>query len=155
METPNTPSPVPSLNTSFSWTSTTTLATPSTPSATPPGSHNGPLKIWCDRLGNKFQLKPSQYSDLHIFVDVSIFIFLLFIGILSHFVQLRSELEIGDLRIRIIQQATAYQVLNAVEANKVEYDKFTGILEDVSMRLSKTFSLSKDQNVCAFFCNLM
>jgi len=53
----------------------------------------------------------------------------------------------GDLRLRIIQQATSYQILNAVDASRVEYNKFMDVLKDVSTRLGKTFSLSKDQTV--------
>lgn len=56
-------------------------------------------------------------------------------------------METGDLKIRIIQQATSYQILNAIESNRAEYNKFTAVLEDVSIRLGKTFTLSRDQTV--------
>jgi hypothetical protein len=41
----------------------------------------------------------------------------------------------------------AFQTLNAVEVQNVERAKITELLEDVSIRLGKTFTLSKEQNV--------
>jgi len=61
-ESSNASSNMPTLNTTSSWSST--------PSST---ARNGPMKNWCDRVSNKLQLKPTQYSDLHVFVDVGTF----------------------------------------------------------------------------------
>ena len=67
--------------------------------------------------------------------------------------QLGEHLEIGDLRIRIIQLGVTYQTLNAVEAQNVERAKIAELLEDVSVRLGKAFTLSKEQNVgCILSC---
>ncbi len=38
----------------------------------PSADRSSRVKLWCDRVGNKFNLKPEQYSDLHVFVDVRI-----------------------------------------------------------------------------------
>ncbi|KAI0043571.1 hypothetical protein FA95DRAFT_1609261 [Auriscalpium vulgare] len=85
------------------------------------------LKAWCDRISKKLQLKSSQYGDLHHWVDIGV------------------DLDLGDLRLRLWQQATTYQLMNKVDDQKVEYDKFTALLEDVNIRLNETFKLSKDQ----------
>ncbi|KAH7919764.1 hypothetical protein BV22DRAFT_1133599 [Leucogyrophana mollusca] len=85
------------------------------------------LKHWCQRIGNKFELMPAQYSDLQQFVDLG------------------KNLDVGNLQLRIWQQATTYKVLNDVAAQKMEYTTFKGILDDVSERLAGDFKLSKAQ----------
>lgn len=69
-----------------------------------------------------------------------------------HHTQFGEQLETGDLKIHIIQQATSYQVLNTIESNRAEYEKFTVVLEDMSTRLGKTFTLSRDQLVSVRWC---
>ncbi|KAH7923807.1 hypothetical protein BV22DRAFT_1130378 [Leucogyrophana mollusca] len=85
------------------------------------------LKTWCQRIGNKFELKAEQYSDL------------------QQFINLGKNLDTGDLRLRIWQQATTYKVLNAILAQRVEYTAFKSVLNDASKRLATSFKLSKDQ----------
>jgi len=53
------------FDTQANWTSSTpNLLLPS-------ADRNSRVKLWCDRVANKFNLKPEQYSDLHACVDVS------------------------------------------------------------------------------------
>ena len=47
--------------------------------------------------------------------------------------QLGENLEIGNLHIHIIQLGMAFQTLNAVEVQNVEWVKIMELLEDVSV----------------------
>lgn len=62
-----TPSPAPGGNASFisAWSSGVPLQQ----------TRLDQLKIWCDRLGNKLELKPGQYNSLHIVAGVRIHLF--------------------------------------------------------------------------------
>ncbi|KAF9229904.1 hypothetical protein BU15DRAFT_69655, partial [Melanogaster broomeanus] len=56
------------------------------------------LKLWALKIGNQLGLRATQYSDLVGFVDLG------------------ENLDFGKLRILIWQQATLYQIFNAIEA---------------------------------------
>ncbi|KZP14285.1 hypothetical protein FIBSPDRAFT_959748 [Athelia psychrophila] len=115
----STPSPAPGGNAQLvsAWSA----------GVTPQQTRLDTLYLWCDRLGNKLELKPGQYNSLCVIAEFG------------------EQLETGDLKIHIIQQATSYQVLNTIESNRAEYEKFTAVLEDMSTRLGKTFTLNRDQ----------
>ncbi|KIJ57690.1 hypothetical protein HYDPIDRAFT_34876 [Hydnomerulius pinastri MD-312] len=85
------------------------------------------VKLWALRIGNQFGLKPSQYSDL--------------VG----FVELGENLDFGNLRILIWQQAMLYQILNAIETSSLNYAMYKDAMETAAAQLADVFQLSKDQ----------
>ncbi|KAI0039848.1 hypothetical protein FA95DRAFT_1577331 [Auriscalpium vulgare] len=82
------------------------------------------LKAWCDRISKKLQLKASQYGDLH------------------HWVHIGVDLDLGDFRLRLWQQATTHQLMNKADDQKVEYDKFTARRQQATRTASPTISTS-------------
>jgi hypothetical protein len=59
----------PAFDTHPAWSSSVSNA-PHLPST----ERNSRVKLWCDRVSNKFNLKPEQYNDLHVFVDVRVLV---------------------------------------------------------------------------------
>lgn len=57
-------------------------------------------------------------------------------------------METGALRVSIIQQATAFQVLNHVQGNDLQVVKLHEFVEDIVNQMAKAFKLNKDQMVC-------
>ncbi|KIK72994.1 hypothetical protein PAXRUDRAFT_73967, partial [Paxillus rubicundulus Ve08.2h10] len=85
------------------------------------------LKLWALKIGNQLGLRPTQYSDLVGFVDLG------------------KNLDFGKLCILIWQQATLYQIFNAVEAITVNNTVYKDVMETAVAQLSDVFQLSKDQ----------
>ncbi|KIK12263.1 hypothetical protein PISMIDRAFT_18866 [Pisolithus microcarpus 441] len=85
------------------------------------------LKLWAEKVACKFELKPTQFSELGM---------LIYVG---------KNLDTGDLRSRIWQQATNYKVLNGIEEIKVDLKNMKSTVEAVTSRLKGSFELSVDQ----------
>ncbi|KAH7881723.1 hypothetical protein F5I97DRAFT_1932742 [Phlebopus sp. FC_14] len=85
------------------------------------------LKLWCQRVGNKFELTLLQLTELGTFVNLS------------------KNLDMGDLCLRIWEQATIYKIMNMVTANQVNYATFKSVLDDTTEHLLEGYKLSKDQ----------
>lgn len=115
------------------------------------------LVRWCAIVANRFVLSPEQLADLHSIVQVWFAHYLdADFAYSVPYLQLGSSLDNGDLQLRIFQQATLFKLLNAVEQQKVDYDGFWHILNELQQQASTTFSLSKMQLVRDFFllCSL-
>ncbi|KAI0318130.1 hypothetical protein OF83DRAFT_61676 [Amylostereum chailletii] len=121
----------------LSSSTTTTPARSSTPSSTSTAAAPGQsmsdailtrVKTWCDAVAAKHDLQPAQYGNLHTMIEIG------------------RKLDVDDLRLRLINQITLYQVQNKIDQQETDYKKFQAILEDLCQRLATKFELNKDQH---------
>ncbi|KAI6028999.1 hypothetical protein EDC04DRAFT_2898820 [Pisolithus marmoratus] len=85
------------------------------------------LKLWVQKVASKFELKPTQFSEL------------------GTLIYLGKNLDTGDLCSRIWQQATNYKILNGIEGMRVDLMNMKNTVEAVTSRLKGSFELSVDQ----------
>ncbi|KAI0308768.1 hypothetical protein OF83DRAFT_1191042 [Amylostereum chailletii] len=86
------------------------------------------VKAWCDAVAAKHGLIPAQYGNLHTMIELG------------------RTLDVNDLRLRLIAQVTNYQIINKIDKQETDYQKFQKILEDLCKRLTDKFDLNKDQH---------
>ncbi|RDB18361.1 hypothetical protein Hypma_000366 [Hypsizygus marmoreus] len=102
--------------------------TPAVHSASFRGEELTNTKHFCDMVANKLKLTPDQRGDLRQIVDLG------------------AQLDSSDLKLRIYQQGTLFQILNNQTQQLVDYTTFQALLKDVQASLDKKFSLSSDHH---------
>ncbi|KIO12307.1 hypothetical protein M404DRAFT_19163 [Pisolithus tinctorius Marx 270] len=88
---------------------------------------NKRLKLWAQKVTIQFELKAPQFLELGMLIDVG------------------KNLETGDLRLRIWQQATSYKILNGVDEIKAESMNTKAMVEMATAGLRRAFQLTTDQ----------
>lgn len=64
-------------------------------------------------------------------------------------------MEVGTLRVTIIQQATSFQVLNHIKGSDAQMAKLHSYAEDMVGQMAKGFDLNKDQMVNDYSINVL
>ncbi|CDO68416.1 hypothetical protein BN946_scf184815.g63 [Trametes cinnabarina] len=89
------------------------------------------LRQWCERIAHKWHLKDEQYDDL------------------KQIVNLGSNIDNGYLRILVWNQTTMYGILNRIESQDVDYQRFGDALNGVEGLLDTSWTINDDQGLIA------
>ncbi|KAH9935415.1 uncharacterized protein B0H18DRAFT_950970 [Fomitopsis serialis] len=85
------------------------------------------LERWCEALGNKYELKSSQYSDL------------------LEMAHLGLHLDLADMQMRLYLQATTLHSMNLLASQLVSYQEYRAVMQEVQAMLGANWGVSEDQ----------
>ncbi|KAI0782790.1 hypothetical protein C8Q75DRAFT_806596 [Abortiporus biennis] len=114
--------PTPDLPSTTSESHSTSQA-PQTPSVITDAS----AKRFCDAVFRQFNLTSTQLSDLRQFVELGL------------------TVDPSLLKLYIWQQGSIYSLMNRLEVQVLDYNRFNELLEGINERFSMSFTLSKEQ----------